>query len=207
MRKASSKICQQYCATNSKAFKTSLGLLCQSVSVFLPNFSNLIYVPMCLTIPLFKSPGYAVTPTSTWMFVSVIRVLLFSKVLGKHRKIEKENRQEVYIVLHCPPSLKYWYWLSLLLILLFKIIQILSFPFLLLFSELFSYSSWIIFIIGRKIYFNNNNIQKKILGELMGSNGNSKQKPTQHKGKNVGEWDKKMCVCHENVHTIHASVA
>lgn len=161
IRKASSKIWQQYCATNSKAFKTSLRWSCQSVSVFLPNFSNLIYVPMCLTIPLFKSPEYAVTPMSTWMFMSVIRVFLFSKVLGKHRKIEKENRQEVYILSYVVLPVRNIDFFAFNIDLQNNTDSFISF--FLFFSELFSYSSWIIFIIRRKIYFNNNNI-KKILG-------------------------------------------
>ena len=98
MTKASSNICQTYCATKS-SFQNLLQIIL-STCVFLPNFPDLLYFAMCL-----KSSECAVAPASARMFPSVLRFCLSSECPLSprslvNRKIEKENRQEVYILFY-----------------------------------------------------------------------------------------------------------
>lgn len=106
IRQASSKTCQQYCATNRSVFKISLRLSYRSLNVVLFSLSNPLYSPTCLTMPLYiiiliyiyVICTYIASPTGTCMFVYIIRVLFSWFMIDRQKN--RERKQAGNNVLH-----------------------------------------------------------------------------------------------------------
>ena len=98
IRKASSKTCQQYCATNRSVFKISLRLSYMCLNVVLLSLSNPLYSPTCLTMPLYIIRIYSITYWYLYVCVHHQSVIL---LVQKNR----ERKQAGNNVLHlCYPS-------------------------------------------------------------------------------------------------------